>query len=273
MEREHRSLILALKARQRAAGEQASGARYGLFAAFRGGMQTLVDALTRELGERIHTRTLVTSVERDKLGWAVEIRGSFQPYDAVIVALPAHIAGQILDGFDRPLAAELFAIDYGSAATVTFAWPRAAIARPLDAYGFVVPAIEQRGIIASTWASVKYEGRAPADKALIRAFIGGHTGQHLLEQTDPQLVELARRELEALMGVRAAPDWSRVVRYERAMPQYKLGHLARVDRIEARVREHPGLALAGNAYRGVGIPDAVRSGEAAAERVLHGPRT
>jgi oxygen-dependent protoporphyrinogen oxidase len=272
MEHAHRSVIRGLVARQKLAAEkqagQASGARYGMFAAFDGGMQTLIDALVAALGERIQTRALVTAVEHDQYGFSVEVHGSLKAFDAVIVAVPAHVAAQMVHGLDGALARELFAIDYASAATATFVWSREAISHPLDAFGFVVPAIENRQILASTWASVKYPGRAPADKALIRVFFGGYNGQHLLERSDEDLVGMGRRELAQLIGVTAEPEYTKVVRYPKAMPQYHVGHLERVARIEALVAQHPRFALAGNAYRGVGIPDAVHSGEQAARRIL-----
>jgi oxygen-dependent protoporphyrinogen oxidase len=245
-----------------------NGARYGLFAAFRGGMQQLIDALAHALEGHIHTRSMVSSLEGDERGYRVEVRGQVNDYDAVIVALPSHVAARVLTAFDPALSSQLAEIEYASAATVTLRWKRASIPHPLGAFGFVVPVIEHRGIIASTWANVKYEGRAPDDTALIRVFIGGHRGQHLVEYDDRELIALARRELETLIGVRSEPQWTLVRRYIKAMPQYHLGHLARVARIEALAQAHPRFALAGNAYRGVGIPDAVRSGEEAAKRVI-----
>jgi oxygen-dependent protoporphyrinogen oxidase len=270
MERDHGSIIRGLRARlskEGASKEGTAGARYGLFAAFRGGMQTLIDALRESLGSAVHTGHMVTAVGRDADGYTVEVRGAQHGYDALLIALPAHIAGQILYGLDAPLAHKLFEIEYASAATVTFAFDRSAIKHALDAYGFVVPAAEGREIIASTWASVKYRGRAPEDKVLIRVFIGGHTGQHLLAESDASLVAIGMRELSQLVDVAAAPDWSRVVRYPRAMPQYHVGHFARVAVIEALAQKYPHFALAGNAYRGVGIPDAVKSANDAVERI------
>lgn len=272
MERTHGSVIRGLRARNEqtpaSVDVSASGARYGLFAAFDGGMQTLVDALSAALRSETELYAQVTSVTRDREGFQVEVHGRYRRFDAVIVALPAYVAAQVVASLDRELSFELDGIPYGSAATVTFAWPREAITHPLDAFGFVVPTIEGRNIIASTWASVKYRGRAPDGHALIRAFVGGYNGQHLLERSDDELSALALRELRQLMGIGAAPELTRVVRYVRAMPQYQLGHLERVARIETRERAISGFALAGNAYRGVGIPDAIRSGEAAAERLL-----
>ena len=273
MEREHGSVIRGLWARQRAAqggaSVKAAGARYGLFAAFRGGMQSLVDALASRLEGSIRLRHLVTAIEHDADGSiSVEVRGAFHGYDALIVAVPAHVAAQILPSFDPELSRHLFGIPYASAATVTCAFPRAAIPHPLDAFGFVVPATENREILASTWASVKYAGRAPADKALIRVFVGGYTGQHLVDRRDDELLEIARRELRELLGVTEPPEWFRVARFLRAMPQYHLGHQARVAEIEALTQKHRRFALAGNAYRGVGIPDAIKSANDAVARVL-----
>jgi oxygen-dependent protoporphyrinogen oxidase len=268
LERDHRSLILGLRERARKAGESASGARYGMFVAFREGMQELVDALAQQLPGAIHTGCPATAISRVGGVFKVEFGGDAQLFDRVVVALPAHVAAQCVRPLDAELASELAAIDYASAATVTCLWSRNDVPHALDAFGFVVPARESQQILASTWASVKYEGRAPADKALIRVFVGGFKGQHLVQRTDSELLELVRRELHTLLGIRAEPHWTRIVRYVRAMPQYKLGHLARVSRIRERVEAQRGFALAGNAYQGVGIPDAVHSGERAALRVL-----
>ena len=271
LEQQYGSVIRGLreKAKLQSATEgAASGARYGLFAAFKGGMQTFVDALEKQLETPVETGSTVTSIERDERGYRVEVRDSVRSYDALVLALPAHVAARLLAELDRELALELGGIEYGSAATVTLSWPRAAVPHALDAFGYVVPVIENRAVIASTWASIKYEGRAPEDKALLRVFLGGHRGQHLVQYGDEELIGLARRDLRELVGVSAEPDWTRVVRYLRAMPQYHVGHLDRVSRIEALERRHLRFALAGNAYRGVGIPDAVKSGEDAALRVL-----
>jgi oxygen-dependent protoporphyrinogen oxidase len=274
MESEHGSVIRGLRARSKQSGTSVAtaGARYGLFAAFRNGMQTLIDALSNALGGAVHTGNMVTAVGRDADGYTVEVRGAQHGYDALLIALPAHIGAQVLYGLDEPLARKLFEIEYASAATVTCAFERAAIPRELDAYGFVVPAVEKREIIASTWASVKYAGRAPQGKVLIRVFVGGHTGQHLLAESDEGLVRIARKELLSLMGIQREPDFTRVVRYPSAMPQYHVGHLERVSEIEALAARHPRFALAGNAYRGVGIPDAVKSANDAVERLLPASR-
>lgn len=271
LEREYGSVIRGLRKKAKAggtSGQATAGARYGLFAAFSGGMQTLVDALHEALAEIVETASLVTALERDERGYRVEVRGTARSFDALVLAVPAYVAAQLLSSLDHELAHALSGIEYGSAATVSFGWPRAAIPHALDAFGYVVPVVENRPTIASTWASVKYEGRAPSEKALLRVFIGGHRGQHLVQYGDDELITLARRDLRELLGVTDAPEWTKVVRYLRAMPQYHVGHLARVERIELMEKRHLRFALAGNALRGVGIPDAIKSGEDAAQRLL-----
>ena len=166
------------------------------------------------------------------------------------------------------LAEELYSIPYTSTATVSLAYRRSDIPKTLDAFGFVVPAMERRKIIACTFTSVKYPGRAPEGYELLRAFIGGALEPSLFEQDDQAMERCVREELSALLGIQASPVLCRVYRHPRSMPQYRVGHLDRVQRIEKHLTRLTGLRLAGNAYRGVGIADCVRSGEYAAEALL-----
>lgn len=271
IEREHRSVSLGLRRRQRRAGEaHASGARYGLFVSFLQGCQRLPDALAERLGDRLRLRQSVRALARDPetQAWRITTEdGTTIDSRSVVVAIPAGPAADLLRPIDSDLARLLGHIPYGSAATATFAWRRKEIPHPLDAYGFVVPSIERRDILASTWASRKWPGRAPPGMELVRVFFGGPGRDHVVNEDDDTLVRWARRELGDLMGVTAEPSLVRVDRYVRAMPQYHVGHLGLVARIEAQVGRHEGLQLAGNAFRGVGIPDSVHRGELAAERV------
>ena len=173
---------------------------------------------------------------------------------------------------DPSLALLLDGIAYASSATVSLGWRRADIPHPLDGFGFVVPQIERRPIIAATFSSVKYPGRAPEGFALLRVFMGGSLNEAILEGDDVTMTRVAQAELGELLGIKAPPLFSRVSRYRKAMPQYHVGHLARVDAIEGRLGGLPGLALVGGAYRGVGIADCVRSGEDAAARLLESAR-
>jgi protoporphyrinogen/coproporphyrinogen III oxidase len=233
MEREHGSVIRGMRATQRRASEQAaSGARYGLFVAFDQGMQVLIDALAERLEGRITLRAPVEALERTSDGWSVD----GEAFDAVLVALPAWRAAALLEPHAPRLAHGLEAIPYGSASTVTFAWPRAQVPHPLQAFGLVVPAVERRAILAATFSSVKWPGRAPDDQVLLRVFIGGAHAPDATELDDASLVALARRELARLMGIEAEPRFAKVIRYARAMPQYQLGHVARVDALEREPR-------------------------------------
>ena len=181
---------------------------------------------------------------------------------SLLVTLP------LVAGFDAKLSGELSGIDFGSAAIVTFAFPKERLGRPLDAYGYVTPTIEGRTVLASTWLSTKWPGRAPSTHALVRFFLGRDGDDAVVDLPDEELVAIAREECRTMMATEAAPELVRVDRYVNAMPRYRVGHLEKIARIEARVAAHPGFELAGAAYRGVGIPDAIASGERAAEASL-----
>src|SRR5262249_22058843 len=176
-------------------------------------------------------------------------------------------AAPLLRPLDAILADELAAIPYASSAIVTFAFRREEVPHPLDGFGFVVPYVERRALLAGTFSSLKYAGRAPAEFVLLRAFVRGALQPELVELDDGELLARIRHELADLLGIRAQPSLSRIARWPRAMPQYDVGHLERVQRIENRVAALPALRLAGNFFGGVGIPDCVRTAEAAAARL------
>ncbi len=235
------------------------------FYSLRGGMGSLIRALA-ERAPRVRTSTAAERVEAVGTGFKVHLPGGQSvPADAVIVATPAHVAAEILpSAFEQELAG----IPYLSTATVFFAYPKAKLGRELDGMGFVVPRGEAK-ILAGTWVSSKWAGRAPADSVLMRAFLGGARGDVDVEaSSDETLVAIAAEELSRIMGQLPEPLFTRVYRYHRANPQPVVGHGARLERIDELLRAAPGLAFAGAAYRGVGIPDCVRQGREAAARVL-----
>jgi oxygen-dependent protoporphyrinogen oxidase len=273
LERRERSLILGMwrAARQAPAVHAgASGARWSLFVTLREGMQELVRALAARLPPAaVRLGARVTDVVREGGGWQVlTADGGAERADAVVLACEAPQAARMVRYVDPGLSHLLDGIPYASSATVTLACRRQDVAHPLDGFGFVVPQIERRPIIACTFSSVKYPGRAPEGFVLLRAFLGGAMNEAVLSGGDDALVATARGQLAELLGVRGEPLFSLVARYPKAMPQYQVGHLARVEAIEQAVRRHPGLALAGGAYRGVGIADCVHSGESAIDRLL-----
>lgn len=268
LERDHGSIIRGLRAESRVspATRQASGARWSLFLSFETGMETLVRALRERLPRNsVRCGQAIRAIRRDEHGWRLDDGESF---DAVVVALPAPVAGRTLRGVDAALAADLESIRYASSTVVNLAYPREQIPHPLDGFGFVVPHVEGRRIIACSFSSMKYARRAPAGYALLRTFVGGALSAELSNLSDSETVGAVRDELRDILGVTAAPMMTVVSRYPDSMPQYEVGHLRRLERIEMRAAAQPRLALAGNAYRGVGIPDCIASGERAAETVF-----
>ena len=271
LEKQERSIILGLRrARRRARETGVSGARWSLFVTLKEGMEDLVAALaTRLQPGTVLLKQRVAGVERRGDRWRVATaEGADLDADRVIVATESHAAARMLRYVDPTLATLLAEIPYASSATVTLGYRRADVLHPLDGFGFVVPRTEKRALLACTFSSVKYAGRAPEGDVLLRAFVGGALNEAVLELDDAPLVMRARAELREALGITAAPALARVFRWPKAMPQYHVGHLARVETIERRAGALPGLDLAGGAYRGVGIADCVRSGEAAAERAL-----
>ncbi len=271
LEKRERSIVLALWRASRAAPQAGtSGARWSLFVTFKEGMEELVTALAGRLpaGAAL-VKHRVTGIERNGGVWrvATEAGGTFAA-DRVIVAAETHVAARLLRYTDPALATLLGEIPYASSATISLGYRRADVPHPLDGFGFVVPRTERRALLACTFASVKYPGRAPAGHTLLRAFVGGALDEAILGADDATLVERARDELRQALGVTAEPVLTRVCRWPAAMPQYRVGHLARVETIERRVAALPGLGLAGGGYRGVGIADCVRSAEDATERAL-----
>lgn len=228
------------------------------FQSLRGGMSVLIEALAARLAPgSVRLGTRARGLERAIDGWRVALDdGSALAADAVVLAGPAHVSAELVP--DPGLRDELAAIPYGSSATVFFAFARAAVAHPLDATGFISPASESR-LLAATFVSSKWEGRAPPGHVLLRAFLGGERDADRLRRgSDAELVDFALVELRRLLGRLDTPLFTRVFRHERASPQPRVGHVERMRRVATRVAALPGVYLAGSAYDGVGIPDCVR---------------
>ena len=178
------------------------------------------------------------------------------------------MAAELLRAIDAPTAADLAAIAYVSTATVSLAFRRADVSRPLHGFGFVVPRAEERRIMAGTFSSLKFPGRAPADGVLVRAFVGRAGREEPAGLPDDELVRLVRDELASIIGLRAEPLFTRIFRWPRGMPQYRVGHRRLIDRIETGIAELPGIEIAGGYLRGIGIGDCLREGAAAASRAV-----
>jgi oxygen-dependent protoporphyrinogen oxidase len=271
-ERRDRSIILGLRRALKRAPPLpgTSGARWSLFVTPADGMEALVRALAERLPDSsVVLRQRVAAVERTGPRWRLATaEGARFDADRVIVAGESHGAARLLRYVDPTLATLLGEIEYAGAATVSLGYRRADVPHPLDGFGFVVPRTEGKSILAGTFSSVKYPGRAPEGHVLLRCFLGGALDARVLTEDDAELRHRARMELREALGITAEPVLSRIARWPASMPQYRVGHLARVETVERRALALPGLHLAGGAYRGVGIADCVRSAEAAAEAAL-----
>jgi oxygen-dependent protoporphyrinogen oxidase len=265
-ERTYSSLLNATLRRARS-DSSASGARYGLFLAPKRGLQSLATKLADRLPQdAIRLNANVSRVDRQDGKWQLPLNPPLA-FDALIVAVPAHAAANLLKSAEPAITKELATIEYAGCAVVSLGFHRRQIGDALNGFGFVVPQTENRRIIAGSFASLKYPGRAPDDDVLIRVFIGGALQPALLDLPDDELRRIALDELTELLQITGMPIVTDIARWPRSMPQYHIGHLSKIAHIEQLIAASPTLALAGNAYRGVGIPQCIASGEAAAERI------
>ncbi len=280
MEKEHGGIIravLAGRARKSRKAVAESGARYGLFATPAAGLSSLTGELRKllEQSERVRLRlnTPIQSLRRDDRenspGWALETHTGLERFDAVILTLSARAVPQILpdDEFSE-LSTQLRQIEFASSALIVSGHQLSDFHDRMEAFGMVVPAVEQREILAVSYSSRKFPNRAPAGHLLLRTFVGGAMQPQMMQKDDDEILDSVNRELSAIYGMHREPLFSEVIRYHAAMPQYHVGHCERIRRIESCLRQLPGLQLAGSAYHGVGIPDCISSGRTAADSLL-----
>jgi oxygen-dependent protoporphyrinogen oxidase len=281
MEASHGSLTAGEQDRLKGihGAEMASGARYGQFVTLASGLGRLPDRLLETLLARgvLKLRARVSGISRRpdgrlriELAAATPSGPGHDPIeaDAAVLAIAAPIAAGLLEPIDAQLAAELRGIEYAGSAIVSLGWRQEDMPHPLNAAGIVIPRSSGRRLLALSFTSAKFAGRAPTGCTLMRAFVGGALDPDAIDLEDDALATLAVTEVRRILGGQAHPIRVQIDRWQRAMPQYHVGHLERLERIEERLLTQPGIALAGAAYRGVGIPQVVASGSKAAERCL-----
>lgn len=282
MEKDKRSMILAMLSQKRKMAKRVKGKEKSddrqkrtLFVSFKDGMQELVDALTDAIGsDVIHLNTSVVEVTK------MSGKGSGTPYrlvlsdgstieaDAVILTSLAYATADLVENFDDKLSGILRQISCVSSATISLAYRRQDIENELKGFGFLVPKIENRQIMASTWSSSKWPDRAPDDYILLRVFAGGAFNQNLAFQEDKRLVKIIKSEIKEILGISAEPVIAKVYHWKKKMPQYTLGHCDRVEQIEELTARHEGLKIAGASYQGVGVPDCLNKGRLAAQSAI-----
>jgi oxygen-dependent protoporphyrinogen oxidase len=273
LEREYGGLVRAMWAqRNKNSATAATKMPVSPLVTLKGGLQEIIDALVSKLDAKaVRVNRRVLGFRRTLDGYEIFLEGeSAMRADAIVFATPAHVTADLVQNIDPRLASKLREIRYVSTATVSLGFRRSDLPGTLEGSGFLVPYRERRSIMGCTWCSNKFEGRAPNDYILMRTFIGGARAEHLAEQDDDSLLELARQELLATMGIQAMPVVKKVYRWQKANPQYEIGHQARITEIEQLISQHQGLYLAGAGYRGISIPDCIQSGNRAAQALLQG---
>jgi oxygen-dependent protoporphyrinogen oxidase len=261
MEREHGSVLLGMI---RAAKRKRDRSRLW---SFRDGLQTLTDTLREQLPNPPVLGVKVRRIERRPGGWAVTAEGRDRwEADVVVLTCPAYSQAAILADLDPQLAAVIDGIRYNRIAVVALGY-RAAEVPPADGFGFIAPQRLRRDLLGVQWCSATYPDRAPPDMVLWRALCGGWNRPDVVGWSDEKLVTAVRAELRLAQKVRAEPVFVRIVRWQYAIPQYRLGHPERVEAIERRAGRHPGLILGGNAYRGVALNDCTEQAEVLAQRL------
>ena len=269
MEAKHGSLGRALlAARKKIAGASKKPAP-PLFTSLRDGMQQMVDAIVSRLDARsLRPSTPVQSVISQDGGWTVSAGYESDHFNALVLATPAPAAAELLRMNDEKLADELGEIRYSSSVTVTLGYDEKVRRSLPPGFGFLVPRSEGRRMLAATFVHNKFPHRAPENRAIVRCFLGGARDEQILNASDTEILRTVRSELKQIIKLEAEPLFTRVYKWKGAMAQYSVGHLDRLQRIETRRRNLSGLALAGNAFNGIGVPDCVRSGTEAAAQAL-----
>lgn len=267
MERERRSFLLAM----RREFSSAHGKGAPRLASFSGGLDELTAALAKALGETLRLHARVLGVQQQSSGFAIafEEQGAVGTItaDAVVLAIPAHVGARVTSALDPAIADTLAQIPYVPVTLVHLGYPVSAFPRPLEAYGFFVPPSEPLQILGGIFPSQFFAGRAPAGFHLLSVRTGGARHPGAFTMPDADLIALADSELRRLVGLAAPPAFVHIVRHERALPQYTLGHMDRVAALAAGEQRHPGVFFHGNAYHNAGVPELVTRSANLAERV------
>ena len=274
-EQKYRSIILGMLARKREqmtrqAKVPPGKKPFSLFMTLKNGLDELVETLVKKATKIVFRLGVkVTNLSFAEEGWRLSLDdGSFMNADAVILATPAKISANLIEKFSPKVAGMLHQIRYVSTATATIAYKKEGFPHSLDGFGFVVPRVEGKRILACTWTSSKFPGRVPKEYVMLRCFVGGAMREELAELDEDTIGTMVREELLDIMGIDCEPVFLKVFRYKKANVQYHVGHAALIESVREELRSLPGIVVTGSAYTGVGIPDCIRDGTEAAKEVI-----
>jgi oxygen-dependent protoporphyrinogen oxidase len=272
LEIQYGSLIRALIKLQKEAkksGKKVGPGPGGVLTSFYDGMETLVNGLKNHLGERLKTNCNVASIDKkgDIYSICLSDNSSIEA-EAVVVATPAHVASEIVKNMDKHLSLTLNEIYYPSVSVVCLGYKRDTLQHLLDGFGFLIPYREKRKVLGTLWDSSIFPNRAPEGYVLMRSMVGGVRMSDLAMEEDEALIQVVTDELHTIMGVRVMPDFMKVYRHEKGIPQYSPGHEKRLESIHDKTSKFKGLYLTGNAYQGIGVNDCIENSYKLAERIV-----
>jgi oxygen-dependent protoporphyrinogen oxidase len=271
MERNYGSLFKAMLAKKKTGKNAGPAGPSGRLTSFNNGLYTIIERFHELYGDLIHKDSPVQRIIKTPQGYQVEFSGKpSEIFSAIVVAIPAFAAAQILRDADRQLSDLLGQIPYASLAVCGFGYSGDKRAQELDGFGFLVPRTEGKRILGSIWTSSIFQDQAPAGQVLLRTMIGGYTDPAAVQLSDNELISLVHGELTSILGLQTRPAFVRIFRYEKGIPQFTLGHSDRMRQIDQRLDTLPGIYLASNAYSGIGLNDCVtRALESAEKLVTH----
>jgi len=260
-----------LAERAKAARMHSNSQRAPLFRTLRGGLGSMIDAVEARIrGKTEVVQARAETIERSGSGFRIRIAGEWMEADRVVLACEAHSASALAGAMDGRIGELLGSVPYSSSMTVALGFDAGDFAKPPVGFGFLVPRKERRRLVACTWVGTKFSHRVPDGKIVARCFLGGRDDAAVLEESDEAVTATVTGELREIAGVTAPVRFSRISRWPRSMAQYPVGHADRVRELEERLGGIAGLYVAGNAYQGIGIPDCIRMGKTAAEKILAG---
>jgi oxygen-dependent protoporphyrinogen oxidase len=271
LEQEYGSLMrgfMKLRRQRKGSGEEVSVTPGGTLTSFTEGIQAITDTLAARLGERVRIGVRVTGLSKNNSRYTVHTTEEDIECDLVVIATPAYSAAEILKEYDRGLSDTISKIDYPHVAVVCLGFKREDISHPLDGFGFLIPYKEGKKILGTLWDSSIFSNRAPEGRVLLRTMAGGAMHPDIADYDDSRLLDMILGELRSILGVKSDPEMVRIYRWDRAIPQYGLGHRKILKAIDEAMKRHPGLYITGNAYRGIGINDCVENSFLLAQKIL-----